>query len=57
MKVRVVVEMSADDVRKLQKSGRLSAGLSAHEALKQEIEALVHAHVQDMEGEAEVLDK
>jgi hypothetical protein len=41
-------------VKKLQRSGRLTAGISAHDALKQELEAVLNTHVQDMEGEAEL---
>lgn len=54
MKVRIVVEMSAADVRTLQRVGRLTGGISPHAALKEETEAVLHAHVQDMEGEAEI---
>lgn len=54
MKVRITVEIDALAVKALQRCGRLSKGMTARQALQEEIEAVVHAHVEELEGEAEV---
>jgi len=53
MKVRIIVEIDTKAVKVLQKAGRLSREMSARAALREEIEAVVSAHVEDLEGEAE----
>lgn len=53
MKVRLVVSFDAKDVRLLQRAGRLSKG-SAHAALKEELEAVLAAHIEDLGGDVDL---
>lgn len=54
MKVQVTAEIDINDVRVLQARGRLSAGMSARQAFAEEIEAVIQAHIETLESEAEL---
>lgn len=55
MKVTLTVSMPTAEIRKLQACNRLSDG-RAYDALKEELHAVLQAHIETLRGEADVPD-